>query len=168
MIPKWSHNYPKIIPKWSQNDPKMIPTWSQNDPKMIPKWSQNNPKMVPKLSQNNPSMILKWSQTDPKTIPTWSQSDPHIIPNWSQHNPKMSPGDRAQKVIPGGAKTNESFWKSQKNVKKTIVCFPSFLLTTALVIKGQKLSPEAQTKTRASESLKITSKNKFYVSQGLP
>ena len=38
-----------------------------------------------------------------------------------------SPGDRAQKVIPGGAKTNESFWKSQNNVKKSILRFPSYV-----------------------------------------
>ena len=38
-----------------------------------------------------------------------------------------SPGDRAQQVIPGGAKTNESFWKSQNNVEKTHFRFPSIL-----------------------------------------
>ena len=45
-----------------------------------------------------------------------------------------SPGDRAQKVMPGGAKTNESFWKSQNNLKKSILRFPSFMFTIALVI----------------------------------
>ena len=55
----------------------------QNDPKMIQKSSQNDPKMIPKSSQNDFKMI------------------PKII--------YYSPGDRAQKVIPRGAKTNESF-----------------------------------------------------------
>ena len=47
-----------------------------------------------------------------------------MIPTWFQNDPKFvyySPGDRAQKVIPGGAKTNESFWKSQNKVKKSIL-----------------------------------------------
>ena len=74
-----------------------------------------------------------------------------------------SPGDKAQKVIPGGSKTNESFWKSRNNVKKIILRFPPFVFTTALVIERKKLSPEARKQTRASESLKITSKNQFYV-----
>ena len=78
-----------------------------------------------------------------------------------------SPGDRAQKVIPGGAKTNESFWKFQNDVKKSIFRFPLFLPALALVIERKKLSPEARKQTRASESLKITSKNKFYVSHHL-
>ena len=34
--------------------------------------------------------------------------------------------ERAQKVIPGGAKTNENFWKCQDEVQKSILCFPSF------------------------------------------
>ena len=34
--------------------------------------------------------------------------------------------ERAQTVIPGGTKTNESFWKSQDDVKKSIIRFPSF------------------------------------------
>ena len=73
-------------------------------------------------------MIQKWSQNDPKMIPKWSQTDPKIIQKWYQNDPKMipiffydSPGDRAQKVIPGGAKTNENFWKPQmkrKNLKR--------------------------------------------------
>ena len=70
--------------------------------------------------------------------------------------------ERAQKVIPGGAKTNESFWKSQNDVKKSIIRFPSF--TIALVIERKKLAPEARKQTRASESFKMTSKNQFYVS----
>ena len=74
-----------------------------------------------------------------------------------------SPGDKAQKVIPGGSKTNESFWTSRNNVKKWILRFPPFVFTTALVIESKKLSPEARKRTRASESLKITSKNQFYV-----
>ena len=85
--------------------------------------------------------------------------------------PKMIPkfvyyrsGDRAQKVIPGGTKTNESLRKSQINVNKSILRFPTFLCAIALVIERKKLSPEARKKTRASESLKITFKNKFYVS----
>ena len=69
-----------------------------------------------------------------------------------------SPGDRAQKVIPGGTKTNESLRKSQINVKKTILRFSIFLFTIALVIERKKLSPEAQKQTRASESPKTTSK----------
>ena len=76
-----------------------------------------------------------------------------------------SPGDKAQKVIPGGSKTNESFWKSQNSVKKWILRFPPFVFTTALVIERKKLSPEARKQTRASESLKITSKHHFHVSQ---
>ena len=70
-------------------------------------------------------------------------------------------GDRAQKVVPGGTKTNESLRKSQMNVNKSILCFPTVLFAIALVIERNKLSPEA----RASESIKITSKNQFYVSQ---
>ena len=127
--------------------------------------SPNDPKTIPKRSQNHPKVIPKWSQNDPKMIPKWSQNDPQIIPKRSQHNPQMSPGDRAQKVIPGGAKTNESFWQFQNHVKKSILRFPTFLFTIALVIERKKLSPEARKKTRASESLKITSKNQFYVSQ---
>ena len=96
-----------MIPTWSQNDPKMIPKWFQNDPKMIPKWSQHDPKMIPNWSQ-------KWSQHDPKMIPKWSQNNFKMIPKFVYY----SPGDRAQKVIPGGAKTNESFWKFQNDVKK--------------------------------------------------
>ena len=75
-----------------------------------------------------------------------------------------TPGDRAQKVIPGGAKTNESLWKSQNNVKKSILLFPTLMFAIALVIARKKLSPEARKQSRACESLKITSKNQFYVS----
>ena len=39
-----------------------------------------------------------------------------------------SPGDRAQKVIPGGAKKNESLLKSQNNIKKSILRFPQMVL----------------------------------------
>ena len=39
-----------------------------------------------------------------------------------------SPGDSAQKVIPGGAKTNENFWKFQNDINKSSLRFPSFLL----------------------------------------
>ena len=120
MIPKWFQNDSKMIPKWSQHDPKRILEWSQHDPKMIPKWSQNNPKMIPKR-------IPKWSNNDPKTISKWSQNDFKIIPKLVYY----SPGGRAQKVISGGAKTNESFWKSQNNIKKLILRFPSFLFTIA-------------------------------------
>ena len=74
-----------------------------------------------------------------------------------------SAGDKAQKVIPGGSKRNDSFWKSQNSVKKWILRLPPFVFTTALVIERKKLSPEAQKQTRASESLKITSKNQLYV-----
>ena len=42
--------------------------------------------------------------------------------------------------------------------------FPSFLFIIAMVIKRKKLSPEARKQTRASDSLKITSTNSFYVS----
>ena len=69
--------------------------------------------------------------------------------------------DRVQKVSPGGAKTNESFWKSQNDVKKTILRFPSFSFTIALVVERKKLSPEARKQTRASESLNMTSKKKY-------
>ena len=124
---------------------------------MISKWSQTYANTISKLSQCDPKMIPKWSQSDPKMIPKWSQ----MIPNFVY----CSPGDRAQKVIPGGAKKNESLWKSQNNIKKSILRFPSFLLTIALVIERKKLSPEARKQTRASESPKITSKNQFYVSQ---
>ena len=93
-------------------------------------------------------------------IPKWSQNDFKVIPEFVYY----SPGDRAQKVIPGGAKKNESLWKSQNNVKTSILRFPIFLFTIALVIERKKLSPEARKQTRASESLKITSKNQFYVS----
>ena len=71
-----------------------------------------------------------------------------------------SPGDRAQKVIPGGSKTNESFWKSQNNIKKSILRFPSFVFTIALVIERKKLSTDARKQTRVSERFKVTSKNK--------
>ena len=83
----------------------------------------------------------------------------------SHHFFDYSPGDRAQKVITGGAKTNESLWKSHNNVKKSILRFPTVLFTIALVIERKKLSPEARKQTRASERLKITSKNQCYVSQ---
>ena len=149
MIPIWSQNYSKMIPKWSQNDPKMNPNWFQNDPKMILKLSQNDSKMIPKWSPNYPKMIPKLSQNDFKMIAKFVY---------------YSPGDRAQKVIPGGAKTNESFWKSPNNVKKSIVRFATFLFTIALVIERKKLSPEARKQTRVSECLKMTSKNQFYVS----
>ena len=160
---------------WSQHDSKVIPNWSQNgfqrDPTMILKWFQHYPNMIPNLSQNDPNMIPKLSQNDPKMIPKRSQSDPKMIPKWSQNDFKMipkfvyySPGDRAQKVIPGGAKTNESFWKFQNDVKKSILRFPSFLSTVALVIERKKLSPEARKQTRASESLKMTPKRQVYVS----
>ena len=72
-----------------------------------------------------------------------------------------SPGDRAQTVIPGGAKKNESLWKSRNNVGKPILRFPTFLFSIALVIERKKLSPEARKRTRASESLKITWKDHF-------
>ena len=123
----------------------MIPNLSQIDPKMIPNWSQNDPKM-----------ILKWSQNDRKMIQKWFKKIRKFV--------YYSPVDRAQKVIPGGAKTNESFWKSQNNVKKSILRFPSFMFTIALVIERKILSPEVRKTTRASESLKITSKNQFGVS----
>ena len=74
----------------------------------------------------------------------------------------MNPGDRAQKVIPGGAKTNERLSKSQNNVKKSVLRFPTFLFTIALVIERQKLTLEARKQTRASESLKMTSKSQLY------
>ena len=94
-----------------------------------------------------------------------------MIPKWFQKIPKLvyySPGDRAQKVIPGGTKTNESLWESQKDVKKLIIHFPSFLFTTALVIERKELSPEARKQTRASESLKMMSKCQLYVSHQTP
>ena len=167
-----------MVPKVSQNDPKIIPKLSETYPNMIPKWSQNDPKMIPKLSQNGPKMIQQWSQNDPKMIPKWSQNDLKnnlkMIPKRSKHDPKMipkfvyySPGDRAQKVIPGGAKTNESFRKSKKDVEKSILRFPSLLCTIALVIERKQLSPEARKQTRASESLKITPKAQLYVSHHL-
>ena len=180
MIPTWSQHYPKMIPTWSQSHPKMIPKSSQNDPKMIsendpnmiPKLSQSHPKMIPRWPQNDPNVIPKWSKNDPNMIPKWSQTDPNIIQTWSQNDPKMipsvcyySPGDRAQKVIPGGAKKkNGSLWKSQNNVKKSILRFPTFWFTIALVIERKTLSPEARKQTRASGSLNMTSNNQFYVS----
>ena len=106
-------------PKWSQNDPKIILKWSQHDPKMILKWPQNDPKLIPKWFQNDPKIVLKWSQNYPKMIPNLSQNDFKMIPKLVYY----SPGDRAQKVIPGGAKTNESFWKYQNNVKQSILRF---------------------------------------------
>ena len=168
MIPKQSQHCPKMIPN-------MIPKWSQNGPNMIPKWSQtwphNYPKMILKCYRNYFKMVPTWSQNDPKMIPKWSQTDPNIIRKWSQNDFKMipkfgycSPGDRAQKVIPGGAKTNESFWKSQNDVEKSILRFPSSLFTIDLVIERKKLSPEARKQTRASESFKMRSTNRFYVS----
>ena len=42
--------------------------------------------------------------------------------------------------------------------------FPSFLFTIALVIDRKKLAPEAREQTSASESLKMTSKSRLYVS----
>ena len=168
MVPKWCQNCPKMILKLSQNDPKVILKWSQNAPKMILKWSLNDPKVILKWSQNDPKMILKWS----KMIPKWSQNNPKMILKKSQNlftvalvierkklSPEArkqtiifvyySPGDRAQKVIPRGVKTNESFWKSQNNIKTTILRFPSFLLTIALVIERKKLSPEARKKNES-------------------
>ena len=151
-----------MIPKLFQNDPRMNRKFFQNDPNMIPNWSQNYSKRF----QNDPNMFPKWSQHDPKIIPKWSQHYRKMIPKWSQNDFKMilkfvyySPGDRARKVIPGGAKTNESFWKFQNDVKKSIFRLPLYLSTVALVIERKKLSPEARKQTRASESLKITSKH---------
>ena len=121
MIPKWSQNDSKMTPKWSPNGPKLTPKWSQNDSKLTPKWSQNDPQMIPKWYQNDTKMIPKWSQHDPKMIPKWSQNDFKMIPTCVYY----SPGDRAQKIIPGGARTNESFWKFQNDVEKSIIRFPS-------------------------------------------
>ena len=45
--------------------------------------------------------------------------------------------------------------------------FPNILFTIALVIERKKLSPEARKQTSASESFKITSKNRFYVCRHL-
>ena len=92
---------------------------------------------------------------------TWAHAWPLLLPIIFVY---YSPGDKAQKVIPGGSKTNESFWKSQNSVKKWILRFPPFVFTTALVIERKKLSPEARKQTRASESPKITSTNQFYAS----
>ena len=157
---KFKNYDPKMIPKWSQNDSKMIPKIFQNDLKKIPKWSQHDSKMIPKWFQNDPNKIPKWSQNDSKMIEKWFQNDFKMIAKFVYY----SPGDRAQKVIPGGAKINESFWKSQNNVKKSILRFRSFLFTIALVIERKKLSPEARKQTRASDSFKITSKKRFHVS----
>ena len=145
MVLKWSQNDPKTIPKWSQNYPKMILKRSQNGPKMIPKWFKNDPKMIPKWSQNDPKLIPTWSQHYSKMFPKWSQTDFKKIPKFVYY----SPGDRAQKVIPGGAKTNESLWKSQNNVKQIILRFPTFLFTIALVIERKKLFPEARNKNES-------------------
>ena len=62
---------------------------------------------------------------------TWAHAWPLLLPIIFVY---YSPGDKAQKVIPGGSKTNESFWKSQNNIKKSILRFPSFMFTIALVI----------------------------------
>ena len=74
------------------------------------------------------------------------------------------PGDRAQKNSPGGPKTEESFWKAQNDVEISIIRFPMFFITIALVIERKKLAPEARKQRRASERHKMTSKIKLFVS----
>ena len=163
-----------MIPNWSQNDPKMIPKWLQHYPKMIPQWSKNNFKMIPTFVYYSPSDRAQ------KVIPGGAKTNESFWKFQNDVNKSIlrfpiifvyySPGDRAQTIISGGAKTNESFWKSQNGVEKSTLRFLSFLLflfTIALVIERKKLSPEARKQTRASESLKIASKNKFYASHHL-
>ena len=160
MILKWSQNDPKMIQKWS----KMIQQWSQNDPKMIPKWFQNLFTIALVIERKKLSPEARKQTRASESIKTTSKINftfPIIFIYYS-------PGDRAQKVITGGAKTNESFWKSQINVKKSILRFPSFLFTIALVIERKKWSPEARKQTRASESLKTTSKINFSFPIHLP
>ena len=140
-----------MIPKWSQNDRQIIPKWFQHNPKMSP--GERAQKVIPGGAKTNE--IFWKSQNSVKKI---NFTFPIICVYYSL-------GDRAQKVIPGGAKTNESFWKFQNDVKKSILRFPLFLSTVALVIERKKLSPapEVRKQTRASESLKITSQDQFYI-----
>ena len=51
-----------------------------------------------------------------------------------------SPGDRAQKAIPEGAKTNESLWKSRNNFEKSILRFP-FVFYYSPGDRAQKVIP---------------------------
>ena len=113
---------PKMLLKWCPDDPQNGPRWSSNGRN----WSPDDVHMIPMWPPNDPQMTSKW-------CPNWSLIDP-IIYTFPMIFVNYSPGDRAQKVIPGGAKTNESFWKSQNNVKKSILRFPSFMFTIALVI----------------------------------
>ena len=144
MIPTWSQTHPKMVPQWSQNNSKRIPKWSQYKSKMIPTWSQHDPKMIPKWSKNDPKIIPKWFQhlftialvierkkLSPEARKQTRASESLKIRSTnqfyvSQHFVHYSPGDRAQKVIPGGAKTNESLWKSHNKVKQSILRFPAF------------------------------------------
>ena len=178
-----------MILKWSQNDPKMIWKWFQNlftivlviAHKVIPGGANTNESFW-KFQNEVAKSLLRfqsflftvalvierkklspeaWKQTRAfeslKITSKLNFTFPNIFVYYSHD-------DRAQKVVPGGAKTNESLWKSQNNNKNFFFRFPTFLFTIALVIERKKLSPEARKQTRASESLKITSKKQFYVS----
>ena len=59
----------------------------------------------------------------------------------SHHFVYYSPGDRAQKVIPGGAKTNESFCKSQNDVEKLKFSFPIIFVYYSPGDRAQKVIP---------------------------
>ena len=114
LILKRSQNYPKMIPNWCQNYPNIILKWSQTDPKMIPKWFKHlfTIALMIKRKKLSPKARKKtWASESPNKRQKNNFTFPSIFVNYS-------PGDRAQKVIPGGAKKNESFWKSQNNVKK--------------------------------------------------
>ena len=151
MIPKWSWNDPKVIPKWSQNDPNIIKQSSQNDSNVVPKWSQTDPKLILNRSQNDSKVIPKWFQKrrnygvlfsialviERKKLSPEARKQTRASESLKKTSKKnnftfpiifvyYSPGDRAQTVIPGGAKTNESFWQPQNDVKKSILRFPFF------------------------------------------
>ena len=142
-----------MIQKWSQNDTKIILKWSQNDPKMILKWSQNDSKILPTLFQKRRNYVVLFSKAlviERKKLSPEARKKTRAFESLKITSKKHfyvpiiyvydRPGDRAQKVIPGGAKTNESFWKSQNDVKKSILRFPSFVFTKALVIERKKIS----------------------------
>ena len=75
---------------------------------MIPKWLQNDPKWL----QND----LKTQKKERKKLSPEARQQTRFSESlkWIAKNSK----GRAQKVIPGGAKTSESFWKSSKWRKK--------------------------------------------------
>ena len=93
------------MPKLSQIDLKMIPKLSQSDQKQIPKWFQNVFTIALVIERKKLSPEARKQTRASESLKIRSKNKFYV----SQHFVHYSPGDRAQKVIPGGATTNESF-----------------------------------------------------------